>query len=197
MTNKERYKQAFSALQTSRDFSKEAENMKLLSKRHRRRTAAAAVVACLAVVGGAGTAYAANIGGIQRTVQIWLHGDQTSAMLEIEEDGSYTLHYPDEDGEPREQGGGGIAYEPDGTQRPLTEEEIMEQLDAPEVEYTDDGRVWIYYHSQALEITDNFDDQGICYVKLEGENKTLYVTVKYQNGYSYSENKFPEAWSFN
>ena len=38
-----------------------------------------------------------------------------------------------------ERGGGGIAYEADGTERPLTEEEILEELNeslnAPEVEY--------------------------------------------------------------
>ena len=30
--------------------------------------------------------YAANVGGIQRTVQIWLHGDQTQATLDVSND---------------------------------------------------------------------------------------------------------------
>ena len=40
------------------------------------------------ILGGTGTAYAANVGGIQRTVQIWLHGDQTQATLDVSNDGT-------------------------------------------------------------------------------------------------------------
>lgn len=87
--------------------------------------------------------------------------------------------------------------EPDGTQRPVSEDEIMEQLNASDVEYTDDGQVWIYYHKQKLDITDKFNDEGVCYVKFEDGSKTLYVTVKYQNGYSCSGNKYPEPSTFN
>lgn len=63
MTNKEKYKQAFSVLQTSDDFKKEMENMVILQRKHKMNMAIAAAIICLIFVGGTSTAYAANIGG--------------------------------------------------------------------------------------------------------------------------------------
>ena len=48
--------------------------------------------------------------------------------------------------------GGGIAFEADGTQRSLTAEELMEEIDSPDVEYEEDGSVWVYYHNQSIDI---------------------------------------------
>ena len=154
MTNKERYKQAFSVLHTSDQFSVEVENMSRLNKKHNMKVAAAALTGCILLAGGTGTAYAANVGGIQRTVQVWLHGDQTTANMTVSDDGTYTIEYPDENGETREISGGGIAYEADGTERPLTGEELLEEANSPDVEYNDDGTVWLYYKNQKIEITD-------------------------------------------
>ena len=56
--------------------------MAKLQKRTKMKTAAAVIAGCI-ILGGTGTAYAANVGGIQRTVQIWLHGDQTQATLDV------------------------------------------------------------------------------------------------------------------
>ena len=42
-----------------------------------------------------------------------------------------------------------------------------------------------------------FDNNKICYVKIKGKEKTLYLTVKYQNGYCISEDKYPNPASFN
>ena len=67
-----------------------------------------AVLVCAAVMlvlALAATAYAADVGGIQRTIQIWVHGDQTDAVLNVE-DGEYSLVYTDENGETHEQFGG-------------------------------------------------------------------------------------------
>ena len=71
--------------------------MAKLQKRTKMKTAAA-VIAGFIILGGTGTAYAANVGGIQRTVQIWLHGDQTQATLDVSNDGTYTMEYYNEDG---------------------------------------------------------------------------------------------------
>ena len=73
----------------------------------------------------------------------------------------------------------------------------MEQINMPEVEYEEDGSVWVYYEIQKIEITDKFDYDKICYVKIKGKEKTLYLTVKYQNGYCISEDKYPNPASFN
>ena len=56
MTNKERYKQAFSVLHTSDQFSVEVENMSRLNKKHNMKVAAAALAGCILLAGGTGTA---------------------------------------------------------------------------------------------------------------------------------------------
>ena len=159
MTNKERYKQAFSVLHTSDQFSVEVENMNRLNKKHNMK-------------------------------------DQTTANMKVSDDGTYTIEYPDENGETREISGGGIAYEADGTERPLTGEELLEEANSPDVEYNDDGTVWLYYKNQKIEITDKFKDD-VCYVKVQDGDETLYVTVKYQNGLAYSNEKYVEEDEFN
>lgn len=169
MTNKERYKQAFSVLHTSDQFSVEVENMSRLNKKHNMKVAVAALTGCILLAGGTGTAYAANVGGIQRTVQVWLHGDQTTANMTVSDD---------------------------GTERPLTGEELLEEANSPDVEYNDDGTVWLYYKNQKIEITDKFKDD-VCYVKVQDGDEILYVTVKYQNGLAYSNEKYVEEDEFN
>lgn len=196
MTNKEKYQKAFSVLQLPESSSWEVEKMARLQKKAKVKTAAAIITGCL-LVGGAGTAYAANVGGIQRTIQLWIHGDQTTATLEISGNGTYTMEILDGDGNSTSQDGGGFAIDADGTERPLTPDELMEELDSPDVEYLDDGTVWVYYHNQKINITDKFDKDKICYVKIADGSNVLYLTVKYQNGYSYSSDKYPEPSEFN
>ena len=190
MTNHERYQRAFSTLHPSRQWNMEGTKMEQAKKRYLPR----AVLVCAAVVLAlalAATAYAADVGGIQRTIQIWMHGDQTDAVLNVE-GGEYSLTYTDESGEKHEQFGGGKAFDMFGRERDITEEEILEHLDMPDVEYPGDGSVWVYYRNQKIEITDDFDDDGICYVKVADGEKTFYVTVKYEEGYSFSTKKFIE-----
>ncbi len=198
MTNKERYKRTFSALPASRDCVREVKAMKKTTKRYMPR-ALAASIAILLLLGLASVTYAADLGGIRRNVQVWVHGDQTNAVLEIENKESYseyTLRYEDEEGKTHEQSGGGLAYGPFGKERPLTEEEILEELNAPELDYREDGSVWVYYREQKLEITDLFDENGVCYVQLKDGEDTLYMTVK-GTGYSTSPHRFPNPRLFN
>ena len=61
----------------------------------------------------------------------------------------------------------------------------------PEVEYEDDGTVWVYWFDQKVDITDKFKDD-VCFVKLIKGEETMYVTVKYENGYAIDYHKFPE-----
>lgn len=196
MTTHEKYKKAFSVLQPSLRSLQAVENMARLQNRTKIKTAAAVVAGCI-VLGSSGTAYAANVGGIQRTVQLWIHGDQTTATLNISDDGTYTIEYPDEDGSVSQSGGGGVALKPDGTERPLTEDEIMQEMNASDVEYNDDGSVWVYYHDQSIDITNKFDKENVCYVKIADSDETLYLTVKYQNGFSYSNEKYIDPEEFN
>lgn len=59
MTNGEKYKKAFSVLQTSKGSLQEVENMAKLQRRTKMKTAAAVIAGCI-ILGGTGTAYAAE-----------------------------------------------------------------------------------------------------------------------------------------
>ena len=123
MTEQERFQRAFAPLHAPSDTLTEV--MKMTEQTHRksgRRTAVIALAAALLLATGS-AAYAADLGSIQRRVQLWLHGDQTDAVMTVEP-GHYTLEYTDENGETQQRGGGGVAFEPDGTGRPLTPEEL-------------------------------------------------------------------------
>ena len=196
MTNKEKYQKAFSVLHASDRCRMEAEDMMKMKKANYKKTVAAAAAAAILLAGGTGTAYAANVGGIQRTIQLWIYGDQTTATLTANDDDTYTITYSDKDGNEKTMGTGGVAIQADGTEAPPTPEEIEEHLNMPDVEYEDDGSVWVYYQDQKLDITDKFVD-GVCYTKIEGKDKTLYLTVKYDNGYAVSENKYISPDEFN
>lgn len=193
MTNKQKYKQAFSVLRSSCEITLEVEKMAMISRKAKfRATAAAVVTICLLITGGSGVAYAADIGGIQRTIQLWVKGDQTDVTFVYDESGIYDMSYESKDGVMEEQHGGGVAIEEDGTERPLTEEELLEQLNSPVVEYEEDGTVWVYYYDQKIEITDQFKDD-VCYVKLSNGEETLYMTILYQDGWCTSPHKYEPA----
>lgn len=193
MTNKERYQRAFSALHASGEMM-EVKNMKNTKKHYVRRAVAVCAAAAL-VVALAGVAYAADVGGIRRTVQVWIHGDQTNAVLDIQ-GGEYTLTYEDSQGQPRSQGGGGLAIEQDGSVRDLTEEEIVEHLDSPDVVYGEDGSVTVWWRGKGLDITDKFEN-GVCYVQIKDGGETKYVTVKLHNGYAWSDAAYVSPDRFN
>lgn len=195
MTEKERFQRAFAPLHASPDTMTEV--MKMTERKTKcpalHRAATIGLAASLVLALGS-VAYASDLGGIQRTVQLWLNGEMTDATLTVNE-GSYTLRYPDKDGTEHERGGGGIAIEDDGTERALTEEEVLEHLNAPEVVYEDDGTVMLYYRGQSLDITDRFDEDGLCHVLLCDEQdggKTLFVTIRYNDGYSYNSTKYED-----
>ena len=157
MTNRENYKRAFSSLHTSECFScRLEETMKVKSSLIEWRRALAAAGILLAVMVGGSTAYAANVGGIQRAIQIWLHGDQTEAVLTVDETaGTYTI--TDKNGTMIE-GGGGVAVSADGKERPLTAEEIAQDLANRVTTEPNDGRMYILYPSKTIDITAKLAD---------------------------------------
>ena len=195
MTNKQRYQRTFSALHASEDKLWEVKAMKHTRRLYMPRLAAACAAAVL-TMGLASAAYAADVGGIQRSIQIWVNGDQTDAVLDVR-DSSYTVTYQDQDGVSHEFGGGGVAFNSDGSERPLTEEEIMDHLDSPDVQYRDDGSVWVCYRGGETEITGQFDEDGVCYVQLRTGGGSLYLTVKYQGGFASSPHSYVSPRSFN
>lgn len=189
MTNKEKYKQAFSTMHISDEFSVEVKKMINTNKKTKLNRMVASIAACILIVGSSTVAYAADLGGIQRILQLWIHGEQTNVTIQFDGNGNYDMNYIDEEGNSTSQSGGGVAIDVLGNERPLTEEEIMEQIMAPEVLYEEDGSVWVYWLDQKIDITDKFEND-ICYVKLENGDETLYMTVRYNNGYSTSPHKY-------
>lgn len=188
MTNKEKYKQAFSAVHISDDFSLEVNKMETTNKKIKLNKLVASVAACVLLVGSSTAAYAADIGGIQRTLQLWFQGEQTDVIIEFDGNGNYGMDYVDGEGNDRYQGGGGVAFDEDGNERPLTEEELLEDLYVPHLEYKEDCTAWIYWYDQKIDITDKFED-GVCYVQLVNGDEILYLTVE-AHGYSSSPYKF-------
>ena len=177
MSNREQYKKAFSVLQASGDFTLGDEKMAVLKKKAMLRTFAAAACACLVIVGSSRIAYAANVGGIQRTIQLWMYGDQTDVTIDFDGSGNYSMEYTDADGNTRELGGGGFDVDADGTKRALTEDELIWLLfEEVDVSYNDDGRIMLYFQGQVADITDKFEND-ICYIFLNGTDASLYVTV--------------------
>ena len=82
------------------------------------------------------------------------------------------------------------------TERPLTADELLDEINMPEVEYEEDGTVWVYYLNQKMEVTDKFED-GVCFVQLKADGQTQYITVKYQNGYATSPDGYIQPDKFN
>ena len=189
MTNKEKYKQAFSTMHISDEFSLEVKKMTTTNKKPKLNRLVASIAACVLIVGSATVAYATDFCGIQRTLQLWIHGEQSNVTIRFDGNGNYDMDYINDEGNSEHQGGGGVAFDVVGNERPLTEEELMEEITAPDVFYKEDGSVWVYWFDQKIDITDKFEN-NICYVKLENGDKTLYMTVRYKNGYSTSPHKY-------
>lgn len=202
MADKEKFQKAFEKLHPSPDLLAEVLNMteekKVIPMKKRSVPRIAVVALVLTFVVSIGSvAYANDFLGIQRIVQIWIHGDCTNAVLTAD-NGTYTLDYSDKNGKSVHQSGGGFAWNQDGTgtKRPLTEEEFLDDINnVPDVVYDDDGSVWIYYKNQKWEITDKFEN-NFCYVKLNVDGETKYITVMYHNGYAVDPHGYSDPEDF-
>ncbi len=181
MTNKEKYQRTFSVLHASEfDLEETAMNKRKgirISKRVTAVCAAAAIVAAMSI-----GAYATDIGGIQKKVNIWLNGEQTEAVVDIkqsEDMTEYELKYTDESGEEKEIHGGGVAMDGFGRQRALTEEELMEHIGSaqPTLDHGDDGSVWVYYKDYKENITDKLDENGCGKCELEFDDAFIYIEI--------------------
>ncbi|MGI6056340.1 MAG: hypothetical protein ACOYBD_05080 [Bilifractor sp.] len=190
MTEKERYQRAFSMLHTSDSFQVDLNGTETPSARHARHFRAAVSAACavLVLTIGGTSVYAADVGGIQRKVQIWMNGDLTDAVLSVD-DGSGTYSIKDASGN-LVSGGGGIAMDADGSERALTSSEISDHLENQVTTDTIDGRLYLFYKDQKIDITDQFGEDEYCYLTLKNGKETLYVTAKKDGGVAYSKNRY-------
>lgn len=182
MSNKENYKKAFSVLKSSCDFTLEEKRMNRIKRENAHRNLLAAAAVMLVVLAGSGTAYAADLGGIRETVQMWIHGEQTDVTINDE-----SIEYVDEDGNVQVETGFKVG--PEIGERPLTGEEIAEEkVNEVYVDKTDDGKVIMYFHDKQFDVTDNIankeytfhvvTDGSEVYVKLDfDENGDFSITT--------------------
>lgn len=178
MSNRERYKRAFQALHAPNHTMEETMKMKKSMFYSVPRAALVAAMVCILLMGLFSVACAADIGGLRQVVNLWIHGKSTEAAVTQGEDNGFTVTWEDEDGEVHEMGGGGVAIEDDGTERPVTMEEYLDQLlNSANVEQDARGRVMLYYYDQAVDITDAFDDADNCRIALAHDGKTAYITI--------------------
>lgn len=172
--------------------------MALIQKKHRKNIAVAAAVACAVVIGAGGTAYAADLGGIQEKISMWLYGTQREVnVTENGENGygGYTFTYM-QDGETKSIGGGGVSIDADGNETWLSADEVAAEMsNFADIDVDEDGKVWIYYYDQKVDITDSFDENGICNLTLTHEDKTVYleITKDEDGGYSLTQTENPTA----
>ncbi len=194
MTNKERYKQAFSALQPSDFLTWEDEDMRKIQKKHKLNIAVAAAVACAVIIGVPGTVYAADIGGIREKISMWLYGTEKEVEITGNGAGGYTFTY-EHNGQMEEMGAGGVSIGDDGSETWLSAAELAEDMNThADVDTDDAGRVWVYYYDQQTDITDLFDEEGICRIKLSHEGTVSYLKVirEADGSYPYSQCSEPE-----
>lgn len=191
MNNREKYVKASSIIEPSADFAskvlKEAEKMNQENRKithvgaRKRRPLVAVAAALVLVFAFTAVSYATDLGGFKKTVDSWLYGETTKVQVEQVGEYEYILTYPD--GTTR--GTGGVVMDGD-KERPATPEEIIEKINNEiEVEKNKEGRVILYYHDHASDITDKIDDHGIAKVKFDDGVLSTYITIKWNGDGSY------------
>lgn len=207
MTNRERYKRAFSGLHASGEMMEVASMKKIRIMPIRRLVAVAA--AALLIAAMATVAYANDVGGIQTTIQILLKDGTLLNVTDIREitldDGTVvkSAFFETVDMEPKDDIEIEVNYNGEnqvvhGTVVSMepgeVDAEAMGSREAFSVEYRDDGTVWVHYNDRDIEITDLFED-GVCHLELEKEQfetedgeatKSTYLTIQYGEGEGYA-----------
>lgn len=181
MTNKERYKRTFSTLHSSENIALEVENMEKRKNAYMKKVMAACAAVAV-IFGGMTAAYAADIGGIQEKLTMWFHGTETDVTATDIGDYSYKYTFTDEDGNPQEFTAGGVAIDDQGNEHKVSAKEILDEM-TDEIVIDDTGRTYLFcYDVQTqVDITDLFDEDGICRVSIRDGKKMIYYTIK-ENG---------------
>jgi hypothetical protein len=177
--NREDYKRAFSSLHTTNDFKVNLEDEIMLNKKATSKKALVAASLAAVVILGGTSAYAANVGGIQKVVKIWFHGEKTEAVLKTnEKKGTYSVY--DKNGK-EIQGGGGVAIGKDGKERPLDSKDFEEEVANDSEVETIDGHTYIMWRDQKVDITDDLKKKEVVHKKLKSGDEVMYFSVK-KNG---------------
>lgn len=194
MTNKEKWQRAFSALHTSKEFETRMENKVMAKRKLRFRPALTALCAALALVLGGTSVYAADVGGVQRQIQLWLHGELTDVTFTYSDDtGSYSLADPDGN---IVQMGGGVEMHPDGSVRTLGPDELAAYLENAVNTDVIEGKLCLLYKDQVYDLSATFGESDFHYVTLVDGDKKIYVTVHKDGTCISSDHKYPLPGDF-
>lgn len=191
MTNRDKYKQSFSALHPSKPIHLEEQNMKKARTSRILRPALALALGVSLIFGCAAAAYAADVGGIRTTLHLWLYGKQANVELTDKGDGSYDMVF-DNGEETMAVSGGGVAFDFWGRERPLSPEEVAESFDS-HVAYQEDGKLWLYYKSLALDLSPYMTSSG-CKVVVDLDGEKMYFSIDPpdpEGGVGYSRSSKP------
>ena len=145
------------------------------------------------MIGGSGTVYAADIGGIQEKISMWLYGTKTDVEVTENGAGGYIFSY-EQDGETKSIGGGGVSFDADGNETWLSADEVAAEMSrSADIDVDEDGKVWIYFYDQKIEITDSFDENGVYNLTLAHEDRSVYleITKDEDGGYSFTQTEIP------
>ena len=188
MTNKEKYKKSFAALHTSAELLLEVRSMEKNKKRPIPRWAAA----CAAIVMTFGLSLGVYAAG--KMIKVWWHGEKIDAVMEYVDDGIYNITFKDEKGEEKtHQSTMTIKEGYYGEERPVTEEEFIEEMKRPrfDVSFKDDGTVWVYYPGNEIEVTDQFDENGLCYLTISFGGETHYIIIRDDGFFASDSEDYP------
>ncbi|MCD8123553.1 MAG: hypothetical protein LUE23_00710 [Lachnospiraceae bacterium] len=185
MTNREKYKQAFAPLHAKGTlFLEESRTRQARRKASMRRTAAACLCGLL-ILGGAGAAYAADLGGIQTRLTAWIRGEEIGGIVAVEEgEGLYTYRWDDGEGMEDQLTAFGYGKDADGNEAALSAAEVLEGASIG-VEADEEGEIWLYYYEYRVDITEYMTD-GTCQVALETDGGTVYFDVEDSGDGDYS-----------
>lgn len=183
MTNKEKYKQAFSALHASEFISLEENTMKKTNMKFHMKPVLAACLCAAMLIGGSTVAYAADVGGIQEKIHVWINGKEADVNVVLLGGRAYEYHY-EEDGESRVTAGGGIAMGRDGSKRKLSPSEAAAQFSSDVIK-KDDGSVWLYDYDKSYDIT-KYMGSGACKVAIEQDGEKVYFDIEDNHGGNYA-----------
>ena len=175
MTNHDRIKRAFDALSPKRAF--------IPRPAPSPRPRLAAALCAGALLAGMTAAYAADVGGIQEKLTVWILGRPVEAVME-RMDGGYALM--DDSGQ-IVMTGSGVVIEPNGVQRPMKAGEMAEFFqDSTGVVEKEDGSIWFYWQDNEVDITHLFSDRGTARVDIPGRRLIRRFTVHREADGTYS-----------
>ncbi len=79
-----------------------------------------------------------------------------------------------------------VAIDENGNEEKLSAKDIMDEYsDTPQVDRDNAGRVWLYLKDKSKDITELFDEKGVCRVAILDGEVTHYVKITRENDGSY------------